>query len=146
MTTETVEANKALIRRLSEEVTNGKNYDLLDEIVATDATFHGFPGAEGELTGPDAYEEQARQMHEAFPDLTADIKAVIAEGDLLSTRTVMTGTHEGELFDIPPTGKQVSVDVMTHIRVEDGLITEVWGQVDQFGLMQQLGVIEAPGQ
>ena len=94
MATQTAEANKALVRRLSEEVTDGKNYDALDEFVANDVVLHGLPGVEGELTGRDALKEQYRQQHEAFPDLQADIEAVIAEGDLVSTRTVMTGTHE----------------------------------------------------
>ena len=45
---------------------------------------------------------------------------------------------------IPPTGKEVSVDVMDILTVTDGKITENWTVGDMPGMMQQLGVVPGP--
>jgi predicted ester cyclase len=56
-----------------------------------------------------------------------------------------SGTHQGELMRIPPTGKSVSFGVIDTVRIAGGKLVEHWGQMDNFRLMQQLGVIPAPG-
>jgi predicted ester cyclase len=61
-------------------------------------------------------------------------------------RYVLRGTHEEEFMGIPPTGNRVEVHGIDELRVFDGKIVERWGQVDQLGLMQQLGVIPPPEQ
>jgi predicted ester cyclase len=52
-----------------------------------------------------------------------------------------TGTHQGELFGIPPTGKRMSIGAISITRVENGMGVEHWSQVDQLGMIQQLGLI-----
>ena len=74
---------------------------------------------------------------------------MIAEGDKVVTRWTGRGTHQAELPGnppIPPTGKQVTVTGIDVYRIENGRTAEHWGNFDQLGMLQQLGVIPPPGQ
>jgi len=66
-----------------------------------------------------------------------------AEGDLVVTRKSLLGTHTGAFMGIPPTGRDVRIDVIDIVRVRDGMVTEHGNVVDQLGLLQQLGAIPA---
>jgi predicted ester cyclase len=77
----------------------------------------------------------------AFLDFRAVIHDMIAEDDQVVTRNTFYGTHEGELLGIPPTGKEVTIELIDILRVAEGKITDHWNVVDQLGLMQQLGEI-----
>lgn len=81
----------------------------------------------------------------AFPDFHLTTGEMIAEGDKVAYRVTWSGTHKGNLMGIPPTEKQVTV-TETHIdHIADGKIVRHEGDWDQMGMMQQLGVIPAPG-
>jgi steroid delta-isomerase-like uncharacterized protein len=71
------------------------------------------------------------------------IEDEIAEGDRVVTRWSARGTHEGEFFGIPATGKQATVTGVTIDRIIDGRIAESWTNWDTLGLLQQLGAIPA---
>lgn len=136
------EENKALVRRSFEEVWNDKNLDAIDEIVAADVVNHlappGLPeGAEGNKAFVGMYLS-------AFPDTKMTIEDMLAIGDKVVTRWVATGTHEGELMGIPPTGKHVTVTGIGIDRISGGRIVESWGEFDALGMMQQLGVVPMP--
>jgi predicted ester cyclase len=73
-------------------------------------------------------------------------EAEFADGDYVIHRGYGTGTHQGEFQGIPPTGKQFKIDFIHGRRVANGKAVENWVQLDMLGLMQQLGVIPAPGQ
>ncbi|NEQ19578.1 MAG: ester cyclase [Microcoleus sp. SIO2G3] len=77
----------------------------------------------------------------AFPDGCHTFEDVIAEGDKVVTRGAFSGTHQGEIMGILPTGKQVKFSVIHIDRVMDGKVVEHWGQGDTMALMQQLGVV-----
>jgi len=81
-----------------------------------------------------------------FPDLHVSIEDVIGEGDRVVVRFTLRGTHQGELMGIAPTGKQVAMTGISIIRVANGKFLEEWANTDWLGLLQQLGVISAPGQ
>ena len=57
-------------------------------------------------------------MREAFPDLEITIEEQIAEGDKVLTRFRTRGTHQGELWGIAPTGKEVEITNMSMSRIE----------------------------
>jgi steroid delta-isomerase-like uncharacterized protein len=83
-----------------------------------------------------------RLLLAAFPDIRMEVEDVIASGDKAVARIRVTGTHKGEFMGIPATGKSASVNLIDITRFgDDGLAREHWGVVDQFALMQQLGVI-----
>jgi steroid delta-isomerase-like uncharacterized protein len=138
------EENKALARREIEEVfsANG-NLDAADEIYAPNYISHQ-PAGQDDIRGLEAIKEFAAGMREAFPDMEITIEDQIAEGDKVVTRTIGNGTHQGELWGIPATGRKVEVRSVSTNRIEGGKIVEHWTSADRLGMMQQLGVIEQP--
>ncbi len=129
---------KDLVRRFVEDVQNDGNTDRTFDYVAEDAVNHSTPpGLPPDGRGAKLIFEAIRA---GFPDHDAVIHEMIAEGDLVATRKSFTGTHTGEFFGIPPTGKRATFDVIDFVRVRDGKIVEHWNIVDQLGLLQQLGL------
>jgi steroid delta-isomerase-like uncharacterized protein len=133
------EANKAFIRRLVEEVQNRHNVDAIDEFIAPSfVNYDPLPGLPGTLEG-------AKQLHRmlfaAFPDLKMTIHDQAAEGDKVWTRKTGTGTHQGEFFGIPATGKRVSWNIIDIMTIRNGKVTEHWVVADVMSLMQQLGAV-----
>lgn len=138
------EENKALVRRVYEQVWNNKNLDALDELNAPDVINHGAPpGLPPGVEGSKAY---LGMFISAFPDTQMTIEDQIAEGDKVLTRWTARGTHTGELMGIPATGKQVTVTGLDLSRIAGGKVVEAWGEFDQMGMMQQLGVVPPPGE
>ena len=82
----------------------------------------------------------------AFPDLRMTIDHLIGEGDLVALDYTATGTHDGPLLGIPPTGKKVTVRGMGLYRLREGKLVEQWGVNDIASLLQQLGVVPPLGQ
>ena len=140
------EANKAIIRRFFEEVFEQGNLAVLDEIVAPNHVESGPNAPPGIPSGPEGTKMVISAYRNAFPDLHFTIDEQIAEGNTVVTRWTAQGTHKGELAGLPPTGKPATVVGMGVDRVENGKIVESWGLFDQFDMLQQLGVIPAPGQ
>jgi steroid delta-isomerase-like uncharacterized protein len=141
------EENKAILRRVTDEVFGQGNLDLVDELFAADYVLHdpGIPG--GELRGPEDFKQRWVSMFRtAYPDLQLSVEDQIAEGDKVVARYTGRGTHQGELMGIPPTGNEVSVGGIIISRVSGGRVEEEWNSFDALGMMQQLGVIPPPGQ
>jgi steroid delta-isomerase-like uncharacterized protein len=136
------ETNKAVIRRLMDEVVNAGNLDAIDEIVAPDFVNHNpLPGAS---PGRDGFKQTFRNLHAAFPDLHVIDTDLIAEGDRVVTLRGFEGTQNGTFMGVPPTGKRLVLDGMTVFRVVNGQITERWGVLDMLSVMRQLGLIPEP--
>ena len=136
------EENKALVERFVGEAFNRGNLGIADEVYATRFFSHGTPEGEG---GPEYVKQFVNMYRVAFPNGRAVIEDMIAEGDEVAYRWTYRGTHQGELMGIPPTGKEVTITGITINRFADGKIVEEWNNFDQLGMMQQLGVIPAPG-
>ncbi len=137
------EQNKALNRRIFEAIGN-QNLDALDELIAADTVDHVLPP---ELPpGLDGQKAFIGMFISAFPDIKMTVEDEIAEGDKVVTRWTAAGTHTGELMGIPATGKQVTMKGVDINRFSGGKNVEHWGQLDQMGLMQQLGVVPPPGE
>ena len=141
--TTTAEANKRTVRRIPEEVVNQGNLDALDEIFAEDVVDHG---PAGDVGGRERIEEGFETLLGAFPDFTVIVDEILAEGDTVAVRLTERGTHEGAFVGIDPTGRAVEFEAMAFLRLEDGKVAERWTQLDQLGLMEQLGVAQPPGE
>src|SRR5437588_6927346 len=137
------EQNKAVVRRLFEDVWNNGNLDTIDELVAEDHVDHD-PGREGQPGGTESMRGFVEMYRTAFPDLNIVIGETVADGDLVAMTWTATGTHQGELMGIAPTGKSVNVVGMGMDRVRDGKIVESWAAYDTLGMLTQLGAIPAP--
>ena len=138
------ETNKTVSRRFFEEVFGNGKLNLLDEIIAKDHVNKGPGSLPGLPTGPEGAKQLVAVYRNAFPDLRFTIDEQIAEGDKVVTRWTAHGTHQGELVSIPATGNLSTVTGIAVDRFVNGKIVESWGIFDQFGMMQQLGVIPTP--
>lgn len=136
------ERNKATLERFMEAMSTnaGIMSNTIDEFYAPDAVIHT-PVLD--ITGPQAQKEVFARLLRAYPDLHIAIQDVIAEGDKVVVRDVVSGTHRGEYMGIPPTGKAVTYNEIFIMRFENGRIAEGWGVVDVFSQMRQLGAISA---
>ena len=136
------EQNKAIVRRMYEILTTG-NLDALDEVIAANLADHN--PAPGLASGLDGTKQWFAMLRSAFPDFRLTIADMIAEGDKVVARVTVQSTHRGEFMGIPPTGTQVTITGIDIVRIARGQIVERWGEFDNMGMMQQLGVIPSQG-
>ena len=134
------EENKALVRRFVEEFWSRGNLAAADELMAADATIH--QPEVGNVAGLKAFNTM---MRNAFPDWYSTPEELIAEGDRVAARLTGRGTHQGEFYGIPPTGRRVAVPGVVFYRISGGKIVEFRGQFDAMSMMQQLGVVAGQG-
>jgi predicted ester cyclase len=138
------EANKVLVRRFVEEGINQSNETVFLDLLSPDVIDHyARPGLPPGRTGWNLYRKLFRV---AFPDGRWEIADIIAEGDLVVARARFSGTHLGEFFGMPATGKRVQVGSMYICRVDNDKIVERWAISDELGMLQQLGAIPTPEQ
>lgn len=89
--------------------------------------------------------ERLAGLMAALPDAALRIEGVVASGELVAFRSILTGTHRGPLLGIPATGRRVTVRLVDMVRIEDGRFAEQWGGPDMLDLVLQLGAsITAP--
>ena len=131
--------NKTAIRRFVEEVQNGQDWTVYDEL--NDPGFVNLsapPGMPADRAGGKLY---LQAFAAAYPDARFEIDDMVAEGDRVVTKKTFTGTNTGEFAGMPATGKRVSLQYVDIMRLRDGRIVEHWLTMDQLSWMQQLGVI-----
>ena len=134
------EANKNVVRRLSEEIWNKGNLQVTDELFTPNYE-HRDASTPDFGRGPEGERKRAILYRTAFPDLRLTIEDIIAEGETVMTRWSCRGTHKGDLLGIAPTGKQINISGVTITRLEKGKLAEGYVNWDALGLMQQLGVV-----
>ena len=131
-----VEMNKALVRRLVEDVQTAGNIDAVDEIFAEDFVDHTpFPGVPPTRDG---VKMLFRYLRGAFPDLRVQISEQIGESERVVTRKTFQGTHRGEFMGVPATGNPVSFEVIDILTIQAGRIVEHRVVYDRLGIQQQL--------
>jgi len=136
------ERNKAVIRRFVEEVQNGKNFDVYDELNDPDfVNLSSPPGVPSDRAGGKVFLQAFAQ---AYPDATFTIDSMIAEGDQVVTKKTMSGTNTGDFAGVPATDRPVTFEYVDIMRVRGGRIVEHWNILDQLGWLTQLGVLPAP--
>jgi steroid delta-isomerase-like uncharacterized protein len=123
------EVNKAIARRVYEIISTG-DFDRAAEIVDREAPDNELRPGDPPAKLIDTFKETFSEAREGFPDLTISIEDVMAEGDWVTARVTMRGTHRGEFQGIAPTGKRVEVRAIDMFRIEDGKIAEHWGHAD----------------
>src|SRR5918992_6294814 len=116
-----VEENKAIMRQYFEGAWEQGNLELLDELLAPDYVNHT-PATPELPTGPEGVKGVVSMFRGGMPDLRVVIEDMIAEDDKVATRYTLEGTHEGELFGVPPTGKRLSFKSISVERVSGGKI------------------------
>ena len=121
------EANKAVVRRLVDQVLNGGHLELIDELYAPELA----RAARRWLT----------PFRASFPDVHMEIVELIAEGDKVVGRFTCSATHLGDWLGHAPTGRRFErIDEVTIFRLRDGRIMHAWSLEDTLGRLRQLGL------
>ena len=135
--------NKASARRFVEEAFNKGNLGIIDEMVTADYVDHSLPP---QLPGcRDGLRQFAAMYRAAFPDIHYHVEDEVAEGEMVVQRAMVHGTMKGDFLGMPATGKQASWSEIHIGRFVDGKLAEHWGNTDQVGMLQQLGLMPTPG-
>jgi len=115
--------NKAIVRRLMEEVLGQGRLKLLPDLVAQDYVGHF---AFGDQYGPEGVQIDLAAYRTAFPDLAVTLDDLIAEGDKVVRRFTLRGTHRQPFFGEPATGQPLTLRGIAIDRLTDGLLVESW--------------------
>jgi predicted ester cyclase len=138
------ERNKALARRIFEDLFNRGDESWLDELFGPDATLYS-PTLD-EPGDAEDIKEFVRGLHRGFPDFHAQVEDMIAEKDKVAVRWRTTQqTHNGWYRDLPPTGRKVKMTGVHIFRFADGKLCDTWLEIDALGGVQQMGVLPPPG-
>jgi steroid delta-isomerase-like uncharacterized protein len=139
---DTISQNKNTVTSFIQALFTKGDLDAVDAYLAEDFVNHDPP------MGVPADREGMRQagamFRAAFPDWHSDEGILVGEGDLVVEPFTASGTHQGEIFGVPASGRTVSLPGINIWRVRDGRIVERWGRLDDLGLLRQLGVVPRP--
>ena len=136
--------NKAVVRRLIEEVYNQDNLEAVDELMTPDIFNHA--AVSEHQHGIDGFKHVIKWVRTFSSDVHYDIDDIIAEGDNIAVRMAHSGTHTGSVRGIPPTGKRFSVDYVHWFRLAEGKVAELWAVRDDLSRLEQLGLFPGPGE
>jgi predicted SnoaL-like aldol condensation-catalyzing enzyme len=113
--------NKDAMRRIFDEVINGRNLELADELYSADHVLH--PETPGVGRGAEGMKGAFAGLHDEFPDVRVDLESIVAEGDLVAVRLTFSGTHAS-------TGERAVWPEMVFTRFSDGKAVESWEVID----------------
>ncbi len=116
----TTEEIKAQFRRAHGEVLSPGDVSAVAEVIAPDFINHEAPP--GRDRGPESMRGLTTMLRTAFFDLRFAIEELVAEGDIVAGRLTMSGTHEGPLMGMPPTGNAVRQDHMHFVRSYEAVL------------------------
>ena len=129
------ERNKAVARRVFEEIFNEGRFEVADTIYAPDFVNHGLK----RNANLQEDQEAVHQEKAAFPDLRMSIDLMVAERDLVTVIWTFRGTHARAGYGwLPPTGAKISMRGITVWRIVDGRIRDEWTSFNQLGAYMQL--------
>jgi steroid delta-isomerase-like uncharacterized protein len=131
--------NVSVIARFLEEVINQGRLEQADELVAVD--FVELDPLPGQRQGREGLKEVIGMLRAAFPDIHWVVEETVASGDKVVTRFTWTGTHRGTFLGVPASGRSVSVKGVVIDRLAAGKMADSRILMDNFTMMQQLGVI-----
>ncbi len=141
------EENKEKARRLLEEAFGQGKTEVLDEVLDPNFVCWDPNSEAGEIRGAETFRGEIEYFRNAVPDLTYTVEDQVAEGERVVTRWRAAGTHEGEFFGVPGTGKRIEMSGIQIDRFdENGKMVEEWPEYDLLGVMRQMGAIPEPEQ
>ena len=136
--------NKTIARNFLDGF-NGSNLASVEEWVAPNFT-NIDPGTPPLPAGPEGYRLLINGYRTAFPDLQMTVDDMVAEGDKVAVRWTARGNNTGPLMNMPASGKAATVTGISILTISGGKVAEQRSNWDTLGMLQQFGVIPAPGQ
>jgi steroid delta-isomerase-like uncharacterized protein len=140
----TMSANRdhaAVIRAFYEQCLNEYNSELLPELVTPTIALHS---STGDNVGLDAVRRTVDNVHAMFPKHHFVVEDIVVNGDKAAARWTMTAINTAPIAGVPATGRPITNSAIVFYRFEDGKIAELWLQMDQIGVLRQIGV-QLPG-
>ncbi|QGV77647.1 ester cyclase [Streptomyces ficellus] len=131
--------NKLVVQRFVDQVINQANASAADELCTAGYREHD-PGNSSYDVDLETAKNETREIMEAF-EPRCTIEGLVAEGDTVCCRMSFTGRHVGAYRGIEATGRELAITGHATFRCEGGRIAESWWNVDEMGLMRQLGVV-----
>jgi steroid delta-isomerase-like uncharacterized protein len=138
------EENKEKVRRFMEEAFGQGKTEVVDEVVDTDFVCWDPNSETGEIRGAETIKGEVGYFHSAFPDFFWTVEDQVAEGDKVTPRYTLGGTHQGEFFGVPASGKRVEISGINIDRLEGGKLVEEWASYDLLGGLSQIGALPEP--
>ena len=132
------EENISIGRRYVEFINTGER----DPALFAEGFVYNNP--QGVVMDADGSMQVLQAFNAALPDHVTEVKDEIVADDKVVYRWETRGTHNGDFFGVPPTGKQLLSRGVTIMKIENGRVAEVWESIDILGLMQQMGVVPSP--
>ena len=127
-----------LLHRWFDEVWNQQREDAIDEMMTDDVVIHGL----GEpIVGRENFKPFFRSFISAFPDINVTVEDVITDGDKMSCRCTVRGTHLGEGLGFTATNQPVAFTGGGICTVRDGKFSEVWNEFDFMKMNTQMGIL-----
>ena len=136
------DVHRAVVRRFVEEGVGRGDLAVLQELAAPECVDHAARAHGGD--GLAAVAAVAVEWHAACPDFRLTVEDLVAEGEWVVVQATLRGTHRGDFFGLPPTGRPLAVDGLARYRVAGGRIVECWAYLDVVALCAQLGVPALP--
>jgi steroid delta-isomerase-like uncharacterized protein len=133
----TQEQNKAVVTEFIQAVFTKGDIDAFDRYVSSDFVDHDPPFG-------GAMKDGAAMIRAGFPDWRSELHLLVAEEDVVVEHFTASGTHQGEILGVLPTGKTLQLKGINMFRLRGGKIAERWGRIDELGFMAQLGVVDVP--
>jgi len=136
-----LEAHKAAMKRF-ETMINTADSDIAKELVAEDAPFYT-PASPKPLYGGEGYLSVVRWMRQSFPDVQWKIEEMVAEGNVVAVRWTLSGTHKGEFWGMPATGKHFSTSVMNfyYFNNEGKVVNDIAAE-GMIGILRGIGMLD----
>lgn len=129
------------------DIWNERDYSKISDIVSESFVLYdpSVPkdvagGPKGEAHGPEGLEAFIRWLDAGFPDFQITISNLLASEETVMDEVMFTGTHEGNLNGLPPTGRSVGIRIMTKIRIEEGKVQQQRVYINQQEFADQLGL------
>ena len=135
-------SNAKTVRDIIANVFNQHDPDAIARYYAPDMKWHG--GSVGSIDGATTYAKVMREFFAALPDAHATEKDVMEYGNSVAARFVVEGTHRGNLWGMPATGRRVKWDAIMIYRFEGGRVVEQWAAEDWTAILQGVGAITPP--
>jgi len=136
--------NKNIVRQLIAAI-NERDFDAIDVLVTADVVRHSQATPGVEVRSREQFKEFLRQDLATFPDAQQVIHIMVAEDDMVALYLTLTGTQDGSMGTFPPTGRKVEVKFLGMMRLENAMVSEIWAEWDNLGILMQLGHLPPMG-
>lgn len=128
------QTSKAAVREFISALNENRLDGLAEDYVEHD---RAYPGESRRL---EDIEARMDQLNGSLSDLTISIEDMVTEGEKVAVNATASAIHDGDFYDVPPTGERIEWALTVFARVEEGEVVEAWSLRDVFGIMKQLGI------